>query len=59
VRTFLSVSITKKKKQQQNDSVEKMAVKKAYHHSDVDMFAPALQFTGIMSTDEVFKITLL
>lgn len=30
---------------------------KASDHSDVDMFAQALQFSSIMSTDEVIKIT--
>ncbi len=43
-----------------HDSGEKTAVKKASDHSDVDMFAQALQFTSIMLTDEEKdeKITL-
>jgi len=39
---------------------EKTAVKKASDHSDIiKKTAPALRFTGTMSTDEVIKITLL
>lgn len=35
-----------------------MVVKKASDNSDLDMFAPALKFTGIMSTDEIIEIKL-
>jgi len=42
-----------------NDSGEKTAVKKASDHSKADMFAQALQFTGIMLTDEVIKIMIV
>jgi len=44
-----------------HDIGQKAAVKEVSDHSDVDMFAPPLQFTGIVSTDEVglIKMTLL
>jgi len=51
------ISLTKHKP----DSTEKV-VKKASDHSNVDMFVPAFQFTGIMSTDEIntliYKVNL-
>ncbi len=38
---------------------QKAEVKKPSDQSDVDMFEPSLQFSSIMSTDEVIQITLL
>jgi len=46
--------LSSQKQNNKNDSIEKTAVKKASDHSNVDM--SALQFTGIMSTDEVLKL---
>lgn len=40
-------------------AVRKQQLKKHLIKSDVDMFEPSLQFSSIMSTDEVIQITLL